>query len=168
MEILQIRKNNKTASTYMAAEITNIRLDCEHSTNTISIYWGKNKMITELYGDDFTEMQSLYNSLLSAATDHSVTSAFIVNVETNLNNELRVKNWVYKESYTMKDLHLPTEKKYKVALEYGYRVDVDVTASTKEEAYNKATEKIKTGEYADDVNDAVGDSVEIKHRVTEL
>lgn len=167
MEILQIRKNNKTASTYMAAGITNIRLDCEHSTNTISIYWGKNKMIT-LYGDDFTEMQSLYNSLLSAATDHSVTAAFIVNVETNSNNELRVKNWVYKESYTMKDLHLPAEKKYNVALEYGYRVDVGVTASTKEEAYEKARDKVKTGEYADDVNEAVGDSVEIKHRVTEL
>ena len=160
MEILQIRKQNQTAVTYMA-EISRIKLECDK----IDIWFGKDAMAS-VCGNDFTKMQDLYNDLLTASIDHSVTSAF----SSDTDKDNKVKSWRYLKSYELQDLLLPTEKKYNVRLNYETFVDIKVTASDESDAYKKALEVRDNVSYKDDdiPTQLTENMEESEHSVTEI
>lgn len=165
MEILQIRKQNQTAATYMAG-ISRINLECGHIDHKIDIWFGKDAIETYVCGNDFTKMQDLYNDLLTASIDRSVTSAFIIDTD----KDDKVKSWRYLKSYEPQDLLLPTEKKYNVRLNYETFVDIKVTASNESDAYKKALAVRDNVSYKDDdiPTQLTENMEESEHSVTEI
>lgn len=164
MEILQIRKQNQTAATYMA-EISRIKLECGHIDHKIDIWFGKDAMAS-VCGNDFTKMQDLYNDLLTASIDHSVTSAFIIDTD----KDGKVESWKYLESFNIQDLFLQTKKKYNVRFNYETFVDVNVTASDESDAYKKALEVKENASWKDDniAMQLTENMEESEHSVTEI
>ena len=165
MEILQIRKQNQQPATYMA-EISRIKLECGHIDHKIDILFGKAKIDTYVCGNDFTKMQDLYNDLLTASIDHSLTSAFIIDTD----KDGKVESWNYLESFDIKDLIFPTKKKYNVRMNYETFVNVEVTASDEKDAYMKAVEVRDNVSYKDDniAMQLTENMIESGHEITDV
>ena len=165
MILLQVRKKGLVETNDMHG-VTLVRLEPNHIDNKIAIYFGMTRTPIEIgfVKEDYGRMVRLHNELLeNIYGDHTLNLI----IECDKDNHVHQWWWHTADEFDELLVEIP-DRKYKVGIKYAFHVDVAVDAKDEVEAERKAQKMVNCGQFADEVNEAVGGADVIECHAEEI
>lgn len=162
MEFLQIRRNCLIETNAMR-DVKDIRLESGHIDNYIVIDVPENGFVKVAFSHaEYDRTVRLYNELL-----RNILGGHTVSLIIECDKDNHVHQWWWHDDFEELLLEIP-DRKYKVGIEYAFHVDVAVDAKDEAEAERKAQKMVNCGQFADEVNEAVGGANVIECHAEEI